>query len=109
MTQGLERVVAAVFLAVSVACGPVVESAEATPPSPSSALGTGGACAAGQARCFSGCKAEHTRCRTQVTVLCAAEAAVVAGCIAHACPPSVLQECTRDCAEEYAPCSSQPR
>ena len=109
MTQGLKRVVAAVFLAMLGACGPVVESAEANSPSTASASTPGTGCEAGQARCVGGCKAEHTRCQTQVSVLCAPGAAAVAGCVAHACPSHVPQGCTQDCAEAYETCMGQSR
>jgi hypothetical protein len=112
MTQGRMRVVAAVFLAVLGACGPVVEPAEATRPTAPSALATGSGtavgCEAGHVKCVGGCKAEHKRCQTQVTVLCAPEPGVIAGCLAEACPTRELLGCTRDCAAEYAECTALP-
>ncbi len=99
MAQGLKRMVAAVFLGGLGACGPMVESAEAKGPG----------CEAGHARCVGGCKSEHTRCQTQVGVLCAPQAYAVAACVAQACPPGEFQGCKQGCADAYTACTSKPR
>jgi hypothetical protein len=102
------RGVAAVFLAVLGACGPLVESAEATSLSAPAVLATGAGCEAVQAKCVGGCKAEHKRCQTQGTILCAPQAAIVVACLAQACPPRELLVCTQGCAEEYGACTARP-